>query len=260
MKVTTNNTLGYAVTCYYVRRTRMAGSHSTCCSPTPTLYLTYARQPSPSRRQAWSQPGHARRRGALGRGGSTKRMRDCSCDPPAPRHERKGVGQGGPGVVRLACATVTISLREVIEDNAQAVLALRTTPDQERFVSTVAYSLTEAAENPQGNPWYRAVYAGDRPVGFVMLSWDVEPQPPDINGPWFLWKLLIDHRYQRQGYGQAVVRHIVELVRDQGATELLTSYVPGEGGPASFYARLGFVPTGELDPSGEIILRRPVHE
>jgi len=36
--------------------------------------------------------------------------------------------------------------------------------------------------------------------------------------------------------------------------------VPGEGGPAGFYARIGFVPTGEHDPDGEIILRRIVHE
>jgi diamine N-acetyltransferase len=49
-------------------------------------------------------------------------------------------------------------------------------------------------------------------------------------------------------------------VRAQGATELLTSHVPGEGGPKGFYARLGFVPTGELDPDGEIILRRSMPE
>jgi GNAT superfamily N-acetyltransferase len=155
---------------------------------------------------------------------------------------------------------VFITLREITADNAQVVLAVRTTPDQERFVSSVAYSLKEAAENPQGNPWFRAVYAGDRPVGFVMLSWNVEPQPPEINGPWFLWKLLIDYRHQGKGYGQEVVRQIVELVRGQGAGELLTSYAPGEGGPSGFYARLGFVPTGELDPAGEIIMRRSVRE
>jgi GNAT superfamily N-acetyltransferase len=151
---------------------------------------------------------------------------------------------------------VTITLREIAEDNVESVLALRTTPDQERFVSTVAYSLEEAAENPQGKPWFRAVYADEQPVGFVMLSWDVEPQPPEIHGPWFLWKLLIDHRYQGMGYGREVVRQIIELVRGEGGSELLTSHVPGEGGPAGFYARLGFVPTGELDPEGEIILRR----
>jgi diamine N-acetyltransferase len=56
--------------------------------------------------------------------------------------------------------------------------------------------------------------------------------------------------------GQEVVRQIVELLRGQGATELLTSYVPGQGDPGGFYARLGSIPTGELDPQGEIILRR----
>jgi diamine N-acetyltransferase len=87
------------------------------------------------------------------------------------------------------------------------------------------------------------------------LSWDVEPQPPEINGPWFLWKLLIDERHQGLGYGFEVVRQIVELVRSEGATELLTSYVPGDGGPGGFYERIGFTPTGEHDPQGEILMR-----
>ncbi len=154
---------------------------------------------------------------------------------------------------------MTITLREITDDNVESVLALRGKPDQERFVTSVADSLAEAAEYPHANPWFRAVYAGGQPIGFVMLSWDVEPQPPEIIGPWFLWKLLIDHRYQGKGYGREVVRQVVELVGGEGASELLTSYVPGQGGPAGFYARLGFVPTGEVDPAGETILRRIVH-
>ncbi|WP_299445701.1 N-acetyltransferase [uncultured Phycicoccus sp.] len=150
---------------------------------------------------------------------------------------------------------MTVTLREITAANLGPVLELRTTPEQERFVSTVADSIAEAAANPHGNPWNRAVYADEEPVGFVMLSWDVEPQPPHINGPWFLWKLLIDVRYQRQGYGREVLRLVVALVREHGATELLTSYVPGRGGPAGFYARHGFVPRGDRDPDGEIILR-----
>lgn len=151
---------------------------------------------------------------------------------------------------------MAIDLVEITDDNSPSVIALRLAPGQERFVTSVADSLEEAARNPHGNPWFRAVYAGGQPVGFVMLSWDVEPQPPDINGPWFLWKLLIDLGHQGKGYGREVVEQIVEMVRDQGGTELLTSHVPGEGGPAGFYAKLGFVPTGELDPDGELILRR----
>ena len=155
---------------------------------------------------------------------------------------------------------VTVTLQEITEDNAPSVLEVRLAPGQERFVTSVADSLAEADGYPQGNPWFRAVYADGQPVGFVMLSWDVEPQPPEIHGPWFLWKLIIDHRHQGKGYGREVVRQIVELVGAQGATELLTSHVPGEGGPAGFYARLGFVPTGELDPDGEILLRLVLRE
>jgi diamine N-acetyltransferase len=70
-----------------------------------------------------------------------------------------------------------------------------------------------------------------------------------------LWKLLIDERFQGRGYGAAVVRQIAELVRAEGATELLTSCVPEDGGPAGFYQRLGFVPTGELDDHREVIMR-----
>lgn len=86
-----------------------------------------------------------------------------------------------------------------------------------------------------------------------MLSWDVEPQPPDIHGPWFLWKLLVD---QGTGYGREMWEQVVELIRNRGATELRTSYVPGGGGPAGFYAGLEFVPTAERDSHGEVILRR----
>jgi diamine N-acetyltransferase len=150
---------------------------------------------------------------------------------------------------------VVVTLREITDENREAVLALRVAPGQERFVSSVRYAIREAAENPHGNPWYRAVYAGDEPVGFVMLSWNVEPQPPEINGPWFLWKLLIDEGHQGRGNGFQVVRQIAQLVRSEGGTELLTSYVPYDGGPAGFYERLGFVPTGELDPEGEVLMR-----
>jgi diamine N-acetyltransferase len=139
-----------------------------------------------------------------------------------------------------------IHLREITDANRDAVVALRVGPGQDRFVAGVAESIAEAAATPQGNPWYRAIYAGDEPVGFVMLSWDVTPAP-GIFGPWFLWRLLIDERYQRHGYGWAALNLIVDLVRAEGARELLTSYQPGDGGPWPFYETFGFVPTGGID-------------
>ncbi|HEX7304150.1 GNAT family N-acetyltransferase [Lentzea sp.] len=150
--------------------------------------------------------------------------------------------------------TARIRLVEVTDANRDAVIAVRVHPAQERFVASVEKSFRHAAEHPEANPWFRAAYDGDEPVGFVMLSWDVTPGP-GILGPYFLWRLLVGAAHQGRGYGTAILDEVVALLRAEGATELVTSCVPGEGTPEPFYRRFGFVPTGEVDEDGETVLR-----
>ncbi|MEU4096773.1 GNAT family N-acetyltransferase [Streptomyces sp. NPDC026673] len=145
-----------------------------------------------------------------------------------------------------------VHLREITDDNRDAVRALRVRRDQKQFVASVKRSLKDAAKSPEANPWYRAVYRGDEPVGFVMLSW--RPPAGLYQGRHFLWRLLVDKRYQKRGIGREVLTEIVAVVRADGATELLTSYEPGDGEPWPFYRKFGFEPTGEID-DGEIVLR-----
>ena len=151
--------------------------------------------------------------------------------------------------------TPGVHLREITDDNRDAVCALRVRRHQKRFVASVARSLRDAAAAPKANPWCRAVFCGEEPVGFVMLSWNAPARPH--GGRYFLWRLLIDKRHQGRGIGRAVLTQIADLVRADGATELLTSYEPGKGEPWPFYQRLGFRPTGEID-DGEIVLRLPL--
>jgi diamine N-acetyltransferase len=108
---------------------------------------------------------------------------------------------------------MAVTLAEMTGQNREAVLALRVAAGQEQFVGSVQDALEEAARYPDAKPWYRVICVDGEPVGFVMVSWDVEPQPPEIIGPWFLWKLLIDQRHQNLGYGSAAVRQIAGLVR-----------------------------------------------
>ncbi|GAA1479203.1 GNAT family N-acetyltransferase [Nocardioides aestuarii] len=150
-----------------------------------------------------------------------------------------------------------LELREITPDvlaelRAHVVLP----PHQAEWVGgSVDDSLQEAAELPEGNPWPCGVYRDGVPVGFVMLSWDVEPHPPSLYGPWFLWKLMVAPAAQGTGVGTAVVRHLAALVKERGATELLTSCHPeGEHSPYQFYVGLGFVPTGEYAEWDEEIL------
>ena len=150
-------------------------------------------------------------------------------------------------------ATATVALREIGWDNLHTVLALEIEPAQQRFVASNAVSLAEAHFNP--GAWFKGVYADEVLVGFVMLFDPTIPgaiasdpvEPTDM----VLWRLMIDRRYQRQGLGRrtldAVRRHAIGLSRFR---RLLTSYVPGRGGPKDFYLSHGFVETGRLWDEG----------
>ena len=145
-----------------------------------------------------------------------------------------------------------VSLRPLSESNRQAVEALRVSPSQERFVSGVADSLLEAAKHPDARALYWAVHAEDTPVGFVMIA-DEVGSPEYISH--YLWKLLIDERYQGQGLGTATLDLIVEYFRGRPGVELLnTSAGQGDGSPIAFYERYGFERTGDV-LDDEVLLR-----
>jgi diamine N-acetyltransferase len=142
---------------------------------------------------------------------------------------------------------VEITLREITSETVRAICVLEVRPEQRVFVAPNAVSIAQAHFEPQA--WFRAIYAGDTPVGFVMLSEDVEKRE------YYLWRFMIAADYQRLGYGRRALDLVVERVRElPGARELISSYVPGEHGPGDFYVRYGFVETGEVD-EGEHINR-----
>ena len=139
-----------------------------------------------------------------------------------------------------------VSLREVTKDNLRAVLGLKVAEDQERFVASNAVSIAQAHFTKEA--WFRAVCTGDAPVGFVMLHVDEEKQSH------YLWRFMIDGRYQGRWYGRRALELVIEHVCGLGATELTLSYQPGEGSPEGFYRKCGFEHTGEED-EGELVMR-----
>ena len=146
-----------------------------------------------------------------------------------------------------------VSLRPLDETNRREVEALRVSPAQERFVSNVPDSLQEASEEPDGRALYWAVYADETPVGFVMISDEVGSAEYI---PQYLWKLLIDERFQGRGFGAATLDLIVEYFRARPGVEVMwTSAGQGEGSPIPFYERYGFVRTGEIVFDDEVLLR-----
>lgn len=140
-----------------------------------------------------------------------------------------------------------VTLREVTKDNLGEVLKLKVKPEQEQFVANNAVSIAQA--HFEEKAWFRAIYAGETPVGFLMLYDD----PEDTE--YFLWRFMIDDRYQGYHFGAQAMKLLIEHVRAlPGATELLVSYVPAEGSPEPFYKKLGFLETGEVN-DGENVMR-----
>jgi diamine N-acetyltransferase len=146
-----------------------------------------------------------------------------------------------------------VELRDIVtEADRTAALAVRRGPGQEQFVASVADSFDDAVKYPEACARYWAVYDRDleSPVGFAMIS-DGIPEhvlaaDDTLVGPYFLWRLLIDERHQRQGYGTATLDAVVAYVRGRGARSLLVSAHQGDGGPQPFYVRYGFVLTGRV--------------
>lgn len=132
-----------------------------------------------------------------------------------------------------------VSLREITKDNLRSVMGLEVADDQDNFVASNAISIAQAHYADEA--WFRAIYAGEIPVGFIMLS--DNPEKPR----YYLWRLMMDKRHQGRGFGFQAVKQLIDYVKTRpNATELLVSYVPGEGSPKPFYEKLGFVETGEI--------------
>lgn len=148
-----------------------------------------------------------------------------------------------------------MSLREITDTNRADVEGLSVSPEQLTYVASNTESLLEAAATPNACPWYRAVYAGDVPVGFVMISDGIPDTLPGYLGPYFLWRLMIDTRWQRQGLGRATLDLVVDYVRSRpSAQRLLSSLVPGTtASPREFYLRYGFRLTGAWFEGEEVM-------
>lgn len=147
------------------------------------------------------------------------------------------VPRPGPG------AGAQVTLRAIVAENVRAVCALDVAAHQRGFVAPNAVSLAQAYTATK--VWPRAVYASDTLVGFVMLS-DDDEQPR-----YYVWRFMIDRRFQRRGYGRRAMELTEDYVRTRPGGHLVyLSYVPGSNGPEQFYRSLGYEPTGRI-ASGE---------
>jgi diamine N-acetyltransferase len=153
----------------------------------------------------------------------------------------------------------TVELRDIVtEDDYEAVMGLRRGPGQDRYLGMMIGHFEDSIADAKACPRYWSVHAGDQLVGFVMISDNIPAETlaadDDIVGPYFLWRLLIDHRYQGKGYGAATIDAVIRYLRTRpGADVLLVSCEAGERSPQPFYLHYGFEKTGEVKWGEELM-------
>lgn len=134
-----------------------------------------------------------------------------------------------------------VSLREITAETLRPIIRLSDTltPPKKYMVAPNAVSIAEAYFEKKA--WFRAVYADETPVGFVMLYDD--PDEPD----YFLWRFMIAEPHHGKGYGRRALQLLIDYVKTRpGATALETSCGQGPGSPEGFYRKIGFERSGKM--------------
>lgn len=143
-----------------------------------------------------------------------------------------------------------MKLAELTEENWEQVVLLTTNPNgmptlDEEFVASNAYSIAQAAYE---SGWEtRVIEQHGRPVGFAMYGFS-----KDLNC-YELCRLMIDHKYQGNGYG----RHALALIADDmerrySCDKIALSVLPENTPAKNLYERFGFHTTGETLEGEEI--------
>ena len=154
-----------------------------------------------------------------------------------------------------------LRLEKITGKNVWSILKLSVSQNQESFVASNDISMIEAYTAITGNGYAFpfGIYEDDTPVGFLMIGFDKDDYwddaPSIANGNYNLWRLMIDKKHQKKGYGREAVRLALEFIKTfpcGKADFCWLSYEPENEVASRLYRSFGFTETGEME-GNEII-------
>tara|TARA_X000000368_G_scaffold159202_1_gene125421 strand:+ start:12 stop:467 length:456 start_codon:yes stop_codon:yes gene_type:complete len=132
-----------------------------------------------------------------------------------------------------------INFREITEKNLKSIIDLNVKEDQKDQVAPNSVSIAQGHYSKSA--WFKGIFNDDLPVGFVMLDLIEEEDKC------FLWRFMIDCKYQGKGFGKIALTQVIDYVRSLNLyTDIKTSYVPAENGAGGFYKNFGFIESEEI--------------
>ncbi|MBQ9468930.1 MAG: GNAT family N-acetyltransferase [Clostridia bacterium] len=152
-----------------------------------------------------------------------------------------------------------IHLEKVTEDNVEAIVDLNVSKEQRKYVASNTWSLIDAYLSlAEGKPVFPfGIYNGKTLVGFIMISysndWTGYERDAWLNSEnyrfykdkyyYYVWRFMIDKRFQRHGYGREALRLALEFMRTFPCGEAeycVISYEPTNEPAKRFYGSFGF--------------------
>lgn len=141
---------------------------------------------------------------------------------------------------------ININLKDINAHTVCEICDLSVNDFQKQFVAPNSVSIAQAHFSKQA--WFRAIYADQTPIGFVLIYDDAKTATYD------LWRYMIDKKFQNKGFGYRAMALIIEHIKKRpNATVLTTSVLEKDGSPQKFYEKLGFVLTGEYKDNEAIM-------
>ncbi len=149
-----------------------------------------------------------------------------------------------------------VKLEKINGKNVWDILKLSVSEEQKSFVASNTNSIIEAYTSITGNGYAFpfGIYAEDTLVGFLMIGFDTddywEDAPQIAKGNYNLWRLMIDQKYQKKGYGKKAIRLALDFINTFpcGQAEYCwLSYEPENKTASQLYRSFGFMETGERD-------------
>ena len=154
-----------------------------------------------------------------------------------------------------------IHLEKIDSTNIWEIIDLKVFKAQKNFIAANWVSIVQAygVRDSATAAFPFAIYNDKRPVGFPMIgfneaalydNWDDVEAPKSLVNNYSLWRLMIDKRYQKRGYGREAIKLALDFIRTWpcGKAEYCSlSYEPENEVARELYRSMGFVENGEMD-------------
>lgn len=155
-----------------------------------------------------------------------------------------------------------LHLERIDHKNVWEIIDLKVFKSQKNFVAPNWASIIEAysVQDTDTVAFPFGIYNDKKPVGFLMIGYnesdaDNDPEagyvPPKVyDNNYTIWRLMIDKRYQKRGYGKEAVNLALDFIRTwpSGKAEYCAISYESENVIArKLYLSMGFEENGEMD-------------